>query len=70
MHYRRADILAAGADLGDGWSKAVITLGKGDTAHSALSSKWDFAGPGTVEYVMHPSSWAVVPGESITKHYK
>lgn len=70
MYYSQADIVAAGKDIGDRWSKAVITLGEGDTAHSALSSKWDFTGPGTVEYLMHPSGWTVVPSESITKHYK
>ncbi|AEL17689.1 hypothetical protein AVV40_gp15 [Mycobacterium phage Swirley] len=70
MHYSHADIMAAAEDLGDRWSKAVIELGPGDTAHSALSSKWDFQGPGTVEYLMHPTGWTVRPSATISKHYK
>lgn len=69
MHYGHADILAAGEDIGEGWTKAVITLEPGDTAHSGLSSKWDFAGPGEVTYLMHPSGWHVTPGDTITKSY-
>ncbi|QHB36985.1 hypothetical protein SEA_ROARY_94 [Mycobacterium phage Roary] len=70
MHYSHGDILEAGEDLGEGWRKAVIVLEAGDTAHSALSGKWDFAGPGTVEYLMHPSGWTVSPSPTITRHYR
>lgn len=69
MHYTHDDIMAAGEDLGERWSKAIITLNADDTAHSALSTKWDFAGPGTVEYLMHPSGWQVSASETVSKHY-
>lgn len=70
MHYSHADIMAAGEDLGGGWAKAIISLDAGDTAHSALSSKWDFQGPGVVVYVMHASGWTVDPSDTITRKYK
>lgn len=68
MHYTRKDIMAAGIDIGDGWTRAEIVLENGDTADSALSSKWQFAGPGTVEYLMHRSGWHITPTD-VRKQY-
>lgn len=70
MHYTLIDIFAA-APMADetGWTKAVITLEKGDTVVSALSDKWVFAGPGEVEFLMHPSGWQVVPSDTVRKQY-
>lgn len=69
MHYTQQDIQDRATDAGNGWTKAVIELGKDDTAHSAVSTKWDFAGPGTVAYMIHPSGWDVRPSVTITRTY-
>ena len=70
MHYSYDDIVAASTDLGQGYRKAVITLAEGDTASSQLSAKWDFGGPGTVEYLIHKSGWTITPSDTIYKHYR
>ncbi|MBM4654009.1 hypothetical protein GS896_27555 [Rhodococcus hoagii] len=67
MHYDQAAIMAAGEDLGQGWSKTVVKLDEGDTAYSGVSTKYDFRGPGEVAYMMHASGWNVDPSDTITR---
>lgn len=69
MHYDLGLIMAEAEDLGEGHRKAVVNLKKGDTAASALSEKWVFAGPGTVTYWMHPSGWDIEPSETVKRQY-
>lgn len=69
MHYSHADILELAQCIGEGWKRTTLTLEEGDTAHSGLSTKWDFAGPGEVTYLIHPSGWHITPGEGITQHF-
>ena len=45
MHYDHQAIMDAGEDIGEGWKKAVITLGAEDSAYSAVSTKYDFKVP-------------------------
>ena len=70
MHYDHQAIMDAGEDIGEGWKKAVITLGPEDSAYSAVSTKYDFKGPGEVTYMMHPSGWDVRPSEAVNKLYR
>ncbi|CAM4326235.1 Minor tail protein [Nocardia ninae] len=70
MHYDWAQILASAEDLGEGWKKAVVVLKEGDSAHSPLSSKWDFQGAGEITYKIHPSGVDVSVGNGIRKSYK
>lgn len=69
MHYSHQDIVDNARDLGEGWSRTDLVLGEEDTAHSALSSKWDFQGPGEITYMMHASGWTVRPSETISRSY-
>ena len=69
MHYSFEDILDRAEDIGDGYRKTTVTLGPEDTAHSALSTKWDLQGPGEVTYLIHPSGITVGPSETITRAF-
>ncbi|BBY54064.1 hypothetical protein H7J07_05500 [Mycobacterium koreense] len=67
MHYTHDDIMDRATDLGDRYRETVLVLEDGDTAESALSTKWCFGGPGTVRYLIHPSGWQVAPDDTISK---
>jgi hypothetical protein len=54
-HFSEEDIKARATPIGDGWSKLTLALEDGDTAYCGASTKWKWAGPGTVTYMIHPS---------------
>lgn len=60
-------ILEQAEDIGDGWKKFVAKLEKGDTAESGVSTKWVFAGPGQVTYLIHPSGWTIQPDDKVRR---
>ncbi|PBC38501.1 hypothetical protein CJ179_38550 [Rhodococcus sp. ACS1] len=62
-------MLERGEDIGGGYKKAVIVLGEGDTVDSAVSTKWAFMGPGTVEFLIHGSGIEVCPDGQVMKSY-
>lgn len=65
MHYTQQDIIDRSHTLGSGWTKATVELGVGDTTESAVSTKWDYVGPGTVTYMIHASGWDVRPDDTV-----
>lgn len=67
MHHTMQNIMDASTDIGDGWRRTALRLAPGDTAPDATSTKWQFAGPGSVEYLIHPTGWIVRPGGSVTR---
>ncbi|AEV52138.1 hypothetical protein [Rhodococcus phage RGL3] len=69
IHFDHQTILDLAHDLGEGWRKTTLTLGSEDTAISMLSHKWQFQGPGTVEYLIHASGCTITPGEGVRKQY-
>ena len=69
MHYDWQAIMDAAVEVDNGYKKTVLTLEDGDTAHSAISTKWDFDGPGRIQYLIHPSGWTVTPSDTISRHY-
>ncbi len=69
-HYNQAAVFELATDIGDGWRESVLTLAKDDTAWSALSSKWDFRGPGKVVYLIHRSGIEVRPDDTIKRRYR
>ncbi|QDH93038.1 hypothetical protein SEA_STEPHIG9_93 [Mycobacterium phage Stephig9] len=69
MHYSWQDIMDKSRDLGEGWRRTDLVLGEEDTAHSALSTKWDFQGPGEVTYMIHASGWTVHPSGTLSRAY-
>lgn len=70
MHYDQSAIQDRAEDIGEGWSRTILTLGADDTAHSAVSGKWDYRGPGQIKYLIHPSGWTVEPGDTLTRIYR
>ena len=69
MHHDHGAILNQAEDIGEGWSRTILTLADGDSAHSAVSTKWDYRGPGQIQYLIHPSGWQVRPDDTITRLY-
>jgi hypothetical protein len=68
-HYTHADIEAVAVEIGNNYRVATISLLAGDTAESMLSDKWNFGGPGKVEYLIHPTGWSVSPESTVYKHW-
>ena len=62
MHYGQQAIQDTSRDIGQGWRRADVALGAGDTAYDPGSTKTVLAGPGTVTYHIHPSGWITAPG--------
>lgn len=69
MHYTGKMILDTATDIGEGWRRTELTLTGDDTADSAVSSKWNFRGPGAVTYLIHASGWHVTSDPTITRSY-
>ncbi|AEQ21044.1 hypothetical protein E3_1290 [Rhodococcus phage E3] len=59
----------AGEKDADGWRHATITLRDGDTAADPGSTKKGFAGKGTIEYHIHPTSLDYRPSEGVRSIY-
>lgn len=68
-HHTAGDILRAAEPTEGGWRRLQLTLAEGDTADSGTSTKWAYAGPGTVEYLIHPSGWIVRPDDAVHRRY-
>lgn len=68
-HYSANDILEQASSIEDGWKRLVLTLGEGDTADSGTSTKWHYAGPGEVKYLIHPSGWIIQPDDAVHRQY-
>lgn len=66
-HHSSTDITAAAEDIGEGWSRATVILRKGDTCHNPGSTKWVFAGPGTVTFAIHATGWGIEASEGLTR---
>jgi hypothetical protein len=61
MFYGQQQVQDMATDLGDGWSKAVVTLEIGDSAWAPGSSKKVLVGHGRIVYMIHPSSATAQP---------
>jgi hypothetical protein len=70
VHHDWASICEAAVDIGEGWRKHVVALGIEDSAHSPMSSKWNFHGPGEITYLIHPSGIDVQVSGRVRKTYK
>ncbi len=57
MHYGPEQIIDLAKPAGNGWTRTELTLQEDDTAHCGASTKWQWKGPGTVTYLIHPSGW-------------
>ena len=68
-HYTYNDILERALPIGNGYTETVLELEEGDTADNPASTKWVFAGPGTVGYLIHPSGTQVHADESVGRRY-
>ena len=56
MYVSFEDILAKAVSLGQGWRKAIIELGSGDTIWHPASTKKVITGRGQYVFMIHPSS--------------
>jgi hypothetical protein len=56
-HYTYEFIKAMAVGEDDNYAETVLTLERGDTAYCGASTKWDWAGPGTVTYAIYPTGW-------------
>lgn len=68
-YYSTNDILGQAVPISDGWKRLILQLAEGDTADSGTSTKWRYAGPGEVTYLIHSSGWTVQPGDTVRKQY-
>lgn len=68
-HYTAAEIEETSINIGNNYKVATIILDEGDTAESMLSDKWNFGGPGEVQYIIHPTGWSIQPSATVYKHY-
>lgn len=69
IYFDHTAIMALAVDLGDGWSRCDLSLHGGDTAHSGISTKYRFGGPGVIIYMIHASGWTVTPDSRIRRKY-
>lgn len=69
-HYAYDRILAVGKDIGEGYKRARISLGEGDTAYYPGSSKHVFVGPGAIAYTIHAMGWTVECDQTVTASYR
>lgn len=69
-HFDLDTILILAHQVATGCHKTDLKLRRGDTAHSATSTKWHFLGPGEVTYLIHPTDIVVTASRSIARRYK
>lgn len=67
LHFDQSDILDRAEDIGNGWRRTTLDLGQDDSAYSGVSTKWEFRGPGRVDYLIHPSGWQISTAGPITR---